>query len=121
MLPNIVGSFFILIGLYFMLKPEGLKRRLRNKALRRLRWYSFVVTFSLSALLISTGWRYEGLLPKFLAIMAIIVIIKCLFFLKARTAEHLTQWLLRRPLVFFRLCAIGHIALGLTIILGLKH
>jgi len=119
-LATIVGVFFVLLGFLSFLYPEALRRRLRRKALRKLRWYFFAATFSMGLLLISTGWKYEGLLPKILVVGGVIAVLKGLFLLKSRAADKVTEWILNRPVLHLRLFAACQIALGLLILFGLR-
>lgn len=120
MLSYVVGSLFIVLGLIFFLYPEGLRRRLRKKALRKIRRYFFAGAIFGGALLISTGWKYEGLLPKILVIAGIAAVVKALFFLKSRAADKVTEWILNQPVLYFKIFAVCQIALGALIIFGLK-
>lgn len=120
MFSYILGSFFIMLGILFLLYPESLRKRLRKKALRKIRRYLFIGAITLGILLISTGWQYEGLLPKILVLVGIIAIFKGVFFLKSRSADKVTEWILKQPVVFFKIFAACQIILGLMIIFGLK-
>ena len=120
MLSYIVGSFFILLGILFLLFPESLRKRLRKKALRKIRRYLFAGGIALGILLISTGWKYEGLFPKILVLIGIIAIFKGVFFIKSKSADKVTEWILKQPVIFFKIFAACQIILGLLIIFGLK-
>ena len=120
MFTYIVGSLFIMLGILFLLYPESLRKRLRKKALRKIRRYLFAGAITLGILLISTGWKYEGLFPKILVLLGIIAIFKGMFFFKSRSADKVTEWILRQPIVLFKIFAACQIILGLVIILGLK-
>jgi len=120
MFSNIVGSILILLGLVFLLYPETLRRRLRGKAIWKLRRYFFAAALSFGILLISIGWRYEGLLPKVLMLAGIVALLKGLLFLNSKAVETVTAWILERPVLQLRLFAMGQIALGLLILFGLE-
>jgi uncharacterized protein YjeT (DUF2065 family) len=119
MLAKIVGGVLVLLGLFFLRYPEGLRKRLRRKAVRKLRRYFFLAAVSLGILLIATGWKYEGFLPKALGILGVLVVLKGLLLLKSRATEEITTWLLERPTSHLRIFAAAQIALGLLILLGL--
>ncbi len=121
MLAKIVGIFLIVIGVFFFLFPEGMRKRLRKKALRHLRWYLFATVIFVGSMLISAGWKYPGTLPKIIVIIGIIALIKALFLLKTKAAEHATQWILKQPAWMLRLFCLIDIALGLVIYLGLRE
>ena len=119
MLSNIVGSIFILLGVVFFLYPESMRRRLRKKAIRRLRGYFFAAALFFGFLLISAGWRHEGLLPKILMVLGIVAVLRGLLFLKSKATEEVTAWILERPTLHLRGFAVGQIALGCLILFGL--
>lgn len=121
MLSTITGSLLIILGILFLFYPEGLRRWLRRKAVRKIRRYFFAGAISLGILLISIGWNYEGVLPKLLAIGGLIAALKGVFFLKSKTADKVTQWILEQPVLFFKILAGCQIALGLLIILVLRR
>ncbi|MBN2131838.1 MAG: hypothetical protein JW741_20225 [Sedimentisphaerales bacterium] len=120
MLSTIIGLFFILFGIVFLLYPESLRKRLRKKALRKLRRYFFGAALGTGIMLISLGWRYAGVLPKILAVAGAVAVLKGLLLLKSRAAEEATQWILRQPVLTLRIFAGAQIGLGLLILFGLK-
>ena len=120
MLSYIVGSFFIMLGILFLLYPESLRKRLRKKALRKIRKYLFAGAITLGILLVSTGWQYKGFFPKILALVGIIVVSKGVFFLKSKSADKVTEWILKQPVIFFKIFAACQIILGILIIFELK-
>lgn len=120
MFGNILGGVFILLGVLFFLHPEVLRKRLRRKAIWRLRRYFLAAALSLGILLISVGWRHEGILPKVLMFIGIVALLKGLLFLNSKAAEKVTAWILERPIFQLKLCAVGQITLGVLILFGLK-
>ena len=120
MFSNIVGIIFILLGVLFMRYPESLRGRLRKKAIRKLRGYLFSVLIFLGILLISTGWRHEGLLPKILMFIGIVALIKSLLLFNSKATERITIWILERPTLHLKVFAAGQIGLGLLILFGLR-
>jgi len=121
MFSYIVGSLFIMLGILFLLYPESLRKRLRKKAIRKIRRYLFAGAITLGILLISTGWKYEGLLPKILVLIGIVAILKGVFFLKLSAADKVTEWILKQPVILLKILAICQIAFGLLIIFRLKN
>ena len=119
MVSNIVGGMMVFLGALFFLYPESLRRRLRWKATWRLRWYFCAAALSLGILLISVGWRHEGLGPKVLVFAGVVALFKGLLFLSSRAVETVTAWLLECPIWHLRIFAVGQIALGGAILFGL--
>lgn len=120
MFAKIVGTIFILLGVLFFLYPELLRGSLRRKAVRKLRGYLFAAFVFFGALLISTGWRYDGLLAKVLTLLGIVALIKGLLFLNSTATEKITAWILERPKTHLQMFAAGQIVLGLLILFGLR-
>jgi len=117
MLLKIFGWFWIVAGVIFLLKPQILKNRLQKKGLRKLRKYFFALAIILGGLLISVGFRFQGLLAKIVMIIGIIAIFKAVMLLKAKTAEKLMDWSGSQPLIFFRIGACFWIFTGVVLLL----
>jgi len=118
---KIIGAFFILSGGAFLISPERLRRRLQKKTLRTMRRDVFATACCLGILLVSAGWKHEGTLPKVLIVAGIIVFVKGLYLLKAKSADMIMAWLIKLPAVYFRVFAVCQILAGVVIILGLKQ
>ena len=119
MLSNIVGCIFIFLGTFCFLYPESMRKRLRKKAIRKLRSYFFLAAIAAGVLLISAGWKHEGILPKILMVVGVVAIVKGLSFLKSKATEGITAWILKRSIPELRVFAVGQIVLGFLIIYGL--
>ena len=120
MFAKIIGSLFMLLGFLFLVSPERMRTKLRRKGVRKIRRYLFALSVLVGGFLISTAWQYSGILPKVLAALGLIAIFKGFYFLKSKSADVATEWLLVQPALYFRLLALAQIAVGLLIVLGLK-
>lgn len=120
MVSHIVGSIFILLGVLFLLYPEALRKRLRRKAVWRLRRWFLAAALFFGALLVSVGWKQAGLLPKVLVLIGVAAILKGLLLLNSKATEKITAWVLSRPILHLRIFAVAEIAMGLLILLGLR-
>ncbi len=121
MLSGLIGLAFILFGVLSLLFPESLRRSLRRKAVWKLRRYFFIAAVSFGILLISAGWKQEGILPKILMCLGVLALLKGLLFLNSKATEHVTAWILERPSLHLRIFAIGQIVLGLLMLFGLAR
>ena len=117
MIATIVGWFWTITGIIFLIKPGFLKRRLQKKSLKRLRRLLFSIALFLGFILIVAAWKQPGILSKVLMILGIISIAKGFFLLKAKVADKILEWFAKQSLVFYRLCACCHILIGATILL----
>jgi ATP/ADP translocase len=121
MFSGVLGSFLIFFGALFFLYPESLRRHLRRKTTWKLRRYFFAIALTLGVLLISAGWRYEGLLPKVVVFVGIVALFKAVLFLNSKATEHVTAWVLERPVLHLRILAVLQIALGSAMLFGLTR
>lgn len=121
MFSGVLGSIFIFFGALFFLYPESLRRYLRRKTTWKLRRYFFAIALTLGVLLISAGWRHEGLLPKVVIFAGIVALFKAMLFLNSKATEHVTAWILERPVLHLRIFAVLQIALGSAMLFGLAR
>jgi len=121
MLSGLIGLVFILFGILSLLFPETLRRSLRRKAVWKLRRYFIIAAVSFGILLISAGWKQEGILPKVLMCIGVVALLKALLFVNSKAAEHVTAWILERPVLHLKIFAVGQIALGLLMLFGLAR
>jgi len=112
MLLRILGWFWILLGILFLLKPGLIKRRLQKKSMKFLRRYIFLLALVFGFLFISASRQLEGMLSTVVMLLGIIAIFKAFFYLKAKAADKIIAWSSRQPLIFFRVIALLYIALG---------
>jgi len=112
MLLNIIGWFYIIFGVIYLIKPNWLQGRLKKKSTKKLKRIFFALAFIIGALLIKATWGMEGLIPKIIMVIGIIAIFKSVFFLKAKSSEKLIQWWMDRPINFYRIWSVGMLAFG---------
>lgn len=85
---------------------------------RKIKWavYGFVALLFLT--LIGSVVKAEGLLLKIIGVAGIIIVIKAILLLTSKTSEKMSDWLAKRPLVFFRLWALFIFAVGLVLVIS---
>ena len=118
MLAKILAWFLILSGIFFLIKPEILRKRLQKKITKRLKRYLSLLAIFLGILFISAAWKSQGCLAKLLLVLGIIAIFKGLFFMKAKASEKVMEWFAARGLTLFRLMASVNIVIGIIILLS---
>ena len=116
MLAKILGWFWILTGIIFLLKPEWLRKRLQKKSYKILKKYLFVIALFFGFLFITAAFKSAGISSKLLLFFGIIAIFKSLFFLKAKAAARILDWFIRQPSFLFRIVALCQIILGIIIL-----
>lgn len=117
MFTKIFGSIWIVAGIFFVLKPQMLKRSIQRKSLKRIRKYFIMAAILLGAMLISLGRRFHGPLAGVVVILGIISVVKGFFFVKAKSADKIVGWFAERPLVYFRIGGCFYILTGIAVLL----
>ncbi|NQT94847.1 MAG: hypothetical protein HQ572_00200 [Candidatus Omnitrophica bacterium] len=114
---RILGWFWVITGILFLLKPNFLRRRIQKKSIKVVRRYLFLIILFFAIPLIGAGARYEGLLAKIILVIGIVVIIKGFFMLKAKAAGKIMDFLLKQPVIAFRVWALCQIGIGVLILM----
>ncbi|MFC1709608.1 hypothetical protein ACFL2J_06110 [Candidatus Omnitrophota bacterium] len=118
MLIKLIGWFWLITGILFLIWPQMLRNRLQKKTYKQIRRLLFILAIFIGALLFSAGFRAEGFKAKLLMIIGVIGLLKALLFLKAKAAEKILNWFLKQRLSFFRFCACIQIVIGAVILLA---
>lgn len=113
---KILGAIWIILGFIWLLKPEMLRNRLKRKMTRKLKWtiYGFLIAFGI--LMIGSVIRAEGLLPKIIGFVGLLLIIKAVLLILSKATDKLWEWWARQSLLFFRIQAAVIIAIGMMLI-----
>lgn len=113
---TILGWFFIVMGLLFLLKPEILKKRLLKKGYKKMRMFLLSLSVLLGVMMITTAAKFQGLVPKMVMVLGVIAILKGFFLLKSKAADKMIEWSNRQPLILCRVGAFVHILIGIAIL-----
>jgi len=70
----------------------------------------------LGALLISIGFKFQGLPAKIVMILGMLGVFKAVFLLKGKASERIVRWFAAKPLIYFRIGACFHIAIGVILL-----
>lgn len=112
MLLKILGWFWVITGVIFLLKPEKLRNKLKKQSLSRLKRIFFAAGLFLGILLIKATWGVPGILAIIILCCGFIAIFKAIFFLKSQTADRVIDWWLNQPIKYFRIWAVAQIIFG---------
>ena len=118
MMAKILGIIWIALGLLWSAKPQLLRNRLTRKMNRKMRWtvYGFMLMFIF--LLIGSIIKAQGLLPKVVGLIGIIIVIKGIRLITAKTSEKMSGWWAKRPLGFFRVWGLIILVAGILLVLA---
>ena len=120
MLAKIIGLFLIITGVFFLIKPATLQKRLEKKGAKKIRRYLFALMLVVGILLISATWKMHGIIAIIIMIIGIIFIIKGFLLFKVKAAEKFIDWISQQPELYFRIYAVIQISIGLLCFFGLK-
>ncbi len=115
MLAKILGIIWIVLGLLWIARPRILKNRLQKKMDRKLRRVVFGFVLVFGFLMIGSVITAEGLLPKIIGLIGIIITIKAILLFTSKASEKIINWLAGKPLIFFRIWAVFILAIGLAL------
>ena len=117
MLIRLLGWFWVLTGLIFLIRPGFFRRRLIKKSYKTIRRYLIAITLPLAALFIVASTKVKGALSIILLVMGVIGMIKVFFFAKSKAAERIIAWYIKQPLHFYRIGALAQLVIGTSILL----
>ena len=118
MFAKIFGSFWILLGLYWLIRPESLKNRLRRKMTWKMRWLVLCLVIAVGALLMGSAIKLEGLFAKVIGIIGIILVIRAIIGITSKSSEKLLEWWGSRPVYVFRIWALIIFGTGIMLVFG---
>lgn len=110
---RIIGILWILLGLWWVMRPQSLKRRFAKKVRKTRRRLLLMVIIIASGLFLSAAKYSHGTLATVLLIIGILGLIKAVFFFTSKSADKIMDWWAERPLWMWRLWAGGFILIGL--------
>ncbi|MBU1084619.1 MAG: hypothetical protein ABIG55_01080 [Candidatus Omnitrophota bacterium] len=117
MLSKILGAVWITLGTFWVIKPEKLKARFGRKMSKKVKRivYGFVLLFSF--LMIGSVMKVPGVLAKALGAVGMIIAIKAIMLITAKTSENISGWWADKPLIVFRIWAGCLIIMGIMLMM----
>ena len=117
MLSKILGYIWIILGMWWVIRPESLKRRLARKMSRRVRWtvFAFVIVFAF--LMIGSVIRASGIAAKIIGIVGLVIAIKAIMLITSKTSEKVLAWWAGRPVGFLRAWAAFILTMGIMLVM----
>ncbi|RKY43648.1 MAG: hypothetical protein DRP80_04635 [Candidatus Omnitrophota bacterium] len=112
-----ISYFIIISGVFFLIKPNFLRRRIQKKSQKYIRKLLFTIFLLLAVLLISSGFKIKGFIAKIIIIIGFLSLIKALLFLKSKVSEKIITSLSNQPIIYFRIIALAQITIGVIILL----
>ena len=116
MLSDLFGGLWVLIGLWWLIKPESLRNRLQRKLNRRMKFMVYGFVFMFGILILGSVIKVQGLVPKIIGVFGMFLAIKAIVAVTSKTSEKFIEWWGSRSLAFFRVWAGFFIAVGAYLI-----
>ena len=117
MLKNIIGFFWVLIGVIFFISPNFLKNRVNKKTTKT---FSRIVIFSIIGFgltLIASVFKLPGLFPKIAAIVGIFILVKGALLIFSKTKISLSERIQNVPNIAHKIAALIMAAFGVWLIM----
>ena len=116
MLSKILGTIWIILGILWLIKPEGFRNRLKRKMNRKMRRIVLGFLLVFAFLMIGSVFKAPGVLAKIIGVIGIIIVIRGILLLTSKASEKMREWLSERPLMYFRICASILLVIGLLMV-----
>ena len=110
---RITGLLWILLGVWWIMRPQSIRRRFRKKVKKTRRKILFLAILVVAGLFLSAARYAHGMLANVLLIAGILVVIKALFVFSSKAADKTIDWWAERPLWMWRLWAAGIVLIGI--------
>ena len=116
MLSRILGVLWIILGLWWLLRPQTLKKRLQRKFSRKLKRVVFGFILVFGFLMIGSALKAPGILSKVIVIIGMILAIKAIMLITGKTSDKVFAWWADKPLYFFRAWALFVLTTGAVLV-----
>ncbi|MBU1006504.1 MAG: hypothetical protein KKH08_02780 [Candidatus Omnitrophica bacterium] len=110
---RIVGILWILLGIWWMMRPQRLQRVFVKKARKTRKKIMLVAMVIAIGLFFSAAKYASGILANVLLIFGIIGIVKAILFFTTDLSDKVIDWWLKKPLWVWRVWAGCFTLMGL--------
>ncbi len=117
MISNIVGGFWIILGLIWVMKPQILKDRLARKMTRTMKRMIFGFIIMLGFSLMVAVFKIPGILAKTIGVFGMIVAIRGIMLVTSKASDKMITWWSDRSLLFFRVQGLAILISGIVLVI----
>ncbi len=118
MLSKILGTLWVLFGLWWLIKPESLKNRLRKKMNRRIRLFVLLFMFVFAMLILGSIFQAKDLFARLIGAAGLVITIQIIKVITQKTSDKLSDFVEGRSIVFFRIGALLILIMGILFLLA---
>ena len=110
-----VGILWIALGIWWIMRPQVIRRRFSKKVRKTRRKIIFLTALLVAILFFSAAKYAPGALGSIFLIAAVIVVAKTIFFLTSKGAEKIIDWWAEKPLWMWRVLAGCFVLIGILL------
>ena len=118
MLAKIIGAFWTIFGLIWIIKPLSLKARLQKKLNRRIKLIVYIFLLIFGVIIIASVIKAHGWAAKVAGLAGIAITIYAIRLLTSRASGKIIEWLSKRGAYFFRILALVIFCIGIMLVLA---
>ncbi|MEM7163853.1 MAG: hypothetical protein AAF581_00225 [Planctomycetota bacterium] len=112
---KILGYSWVVLGLWWTLRPQGARKRLEKKFHSGLRRTLFVAAAAIGGALFAAGRHLEGTASWLVPALGVVIVGKGLLFLRGKVSEQFVEWWTRQPNWVYRCSALALSVTGFAI------
>jgi len=109
----VLGWLWMIFGIWWFFRPARIRKKFERSYRKKMRWLLFTVMFVAAGVIYGAGRQLGGWLGMLFFVVAIIAMLKGLFFVSGKTSEKVLEWWGNQPDKVYRICAAGLFLMGL--------
>lgn len=112
---KLTGILWIVLGIWWIMRPQVIRRRFSKKVRKTRRKIIFLMAILVATLFFSAAKYTHGALANVFLILAFLGIVKTTFFLTSKGAEKILDWWAEKPLWMWRVWAGCFVLIGILL------
>lgn len=112
---RIIGILWMLLGIWWIMRPQTIRRQFRRKLKKTRRKVLFLIIILVTGLFFSAAKYAHGLLANLFLIIGILGVIKAVFFLTSKATDKIIDWWAEQPLWIWRVWAAVLVLVGILL------
>ncbi|MDP8258689.1 MAG: hypothetical protein P9L90_04625 [Candidatus Aadella gelida] len=116
MLSKIVGTLWMMLGAFWLIKPGSLKNRLGKKMSKKFKRIVYGFVLILAFLMVGSVMKVPGMLAKILGIVGMVMAVKAIMLITSKTSETVLGWWADKPIIVFRVWAGCLVVMGVLML-----
>ena len=112
---KIIGWLWIILGIWWIMRPQGIKRRFTKMVKRSRRKVLFIAIILFGGFFFAAAKHAQGFIASILLILGVLAVLKAVFFMTSKASDKILDWWLERPLWLWRVWAGCLVLLGILL------